>query len=44
MLHEESYTALPQAMETLTALLYRMASYATTHLVDDAAILALVFC
>jgi hypothetical protein len=28
----------------LTVVLYRLASYTTTHLIDDAAILAIIFC
>jgi hypothetical protein len=32
------------SLETLTALLYRMAAYASQNLIDDAAILALIFC
>ena len=31
-------------LEVVTATLYRVATYATTHLIDDAAILALIFC
>jgi hypothetical protein len=31
-------------LEVLTAALYRVATYATTHLIDDAAILSLIFC
>ena len=30
--------------EYLTMLAYRMASYATTNLIDDPAMLALIFC
>jgi hypothetical protein len=44
MLNEESYIASPQTAEALMALLYRLASYTSTHLIDDAAILALIFC
>jgi hypothetical protein len=31
-------------LEVVTATLYRAATYATTHLIDDAAILSLIFC
>jgi hypothetical protein len=31
-------------LEVVTATLYRVATYATTHLIDDAAILSLIFC
>ena len=31
-------------LEVVTATLYRIATYASTHLVDDAAILSLIFC
>jgi hypothetical protein len=31
-------------LEVLTATLYRVATYATTHLIVDAAILSLIFC
>ena len=31
-------------LEVVTATLYRVATCATTHLIDDAAILALIFC
>jgi hypothetical protein len=31
-------------LEVVTATLYRVANYATTYLIDDAAILALIFC
>lgn len=31
-------------MEQLTALAYRMASYASVNLIDDPAMLALIFC
>jgi len=31
-------------LEVVTATLYRVATYATTYLIDDAAILALIFC
>jgi hypothetical protein len=31
-------------LEVVTTTLYRVATYATTHLIDDAAILALIFC
>jgi hypothetical protein len=44
MLNEETSIASPQTVEALTALLYRLASYTSTHLIDDAAILALLFC
>lgn len=33
-----------QWMEHLTVVLYRVASYASTHLIDDPAMLAFVFC
>ena len=38
--------SMPQTdrfLETLTAHLYRLAEYATHHLIDDAAMLALIF-
>jgi hypothetical protein len=41
---EETYNASPQLVEALTVVLYRLASYTTTHLIDDAAILAIIFC
>jgi hypothetical protein len=41
---EDAYSASPQLVEALTVVLYRMASYTTTHLIDDAAILAIIFC
>jgi hypothetical protein len=44
MLNQESYTASPQTLEALMAALYRLANYTSTHLIDDAAILALIFC
>ena len=44
MLNEETYAASPQSLETVMAILYRLASYTNTHLIDDAAILALIFC
>jgi hypothetical protein len=31
-------------LEVVTVTFYRVATYATTHLIDDAAILALIFC
>jgi len=31
-------------LEVVTTTLYRVATYATTHLIDDAAILSLIFC
>jgi len=31
-------------LEVVTATLYRALTYATTHLIDDAAILSLIFC
>jgi len=31
-------------LEIFTATLYRVATYATIHLIDDAAILLLIFC
>lgn len=44
MLNEETYAASPQSLETVMAILYRLAGYTSTHLIDDAAILALIFC
>jgi hypothetical protein len=38
-MHEEH-----EFLEVVTATLYRAATYATTHLIDDAAILSLIFC
>lgn len=34
----------PDWMQTLTLLAYRLAGYATQHLIDDPALLALIFC
>ena len=34
----------PTWMQELTLLAYRLAGYACTHLIDDPALLALVFC
>jgi len=31
-------------LEVVTTTLYRVATYATTHLIDDAAMLSLIFC
>jgi hypothetical protein len=31
-------------LEVITTTLYRVATYATTHLIDDAAMLSLIFC
>ena len=31
-------------MDTLTLFLYRLATYATNNLIDDPALLALIFC
>jgi len=31
-------------LEVVTATLYRVATYASTHLIEDAAILSLIFC
>lgn len=33
-----------QFTETMTATLYRLAAYATQNLIDDAAMLAFIFC
>jgi hypothetical protein len=41
---EEAYNASPQLVETFTLVLYRLASYTSTHLIEDAAILAIIFC
>ena len=35
---------LSKVTETLTALAYRMATYASNNLIDDPALLALIFC
>ena len=41
---EAAYRESPQLLEAFTVVLYRLASYTTTHLIDDAAILAIIFC
>jgi len=33
-----------ELFEVVTATLYRVATYATTYLIDDAAMLSLIFC
>jgi hypothetical protein len=33
----------PHFVETITATFYRLAAYATEHLIDDAAMLAFIF-
>jgi hypothetical protein len=33
-----------EILEVVTTTLYRVATYATTHLIDDAAMLSLIFC
>jgi hypothetical protein len=44
MLSEDSYTAAPPTMDALMVLLYKLATYTSTHLIDDAAMLAIIFC
>ncbi len=36
--------ALPEAAEACIALAYRLALYLNSHLIDDPAMLALIFC
>jgi hypothetical protein len=47
LLVSETISTMHQAhefLEVVTATLYRVATYATTHLIDDAAMLSLIFC